>query len=509
MPFSRIEAAAPVWKGGVRTFRHGVHSWHFRLMLWNTCIVLLTVFITLAAVREGLRWMLIYETEGLLDEDAHELALAVRQFYPDMAEIRAEMERKAVGHAHRDLFVQLLNEQGEVQWSSVHTPSAKDLVEEHRGRLRHISSGGFTWSTAEISLPGAPAYSIRVGCSLAHVRQDVSRLSQLMLAVGAVLSVIAPFGGYWLASRATEPLKGIIQSAEQLRPSELRERLPNRGTGDELDRLSATINSLLDRIADYLTLHRDFVANAAHELRSPLAAIRSSVDVALNRERTPAEYQELLYNVVEECAGLSKLVNQLLLLAETDAGQTQTAAQSVDFEALTRKAVEMFRGIAEDREIELIARTSGPGIVSGDAVRLRQVVNNLLDNALKFTQPSGRVVVGLEIDHAPAVVRLTVDDNGPGIASWDLPHVFERFYQGDKSRPRENHARGSGLGLSICQAIVEAHGGRITARSQPGSGTTFCVTLPRLLGQGAPSDDAASPTADNGAPLAPTSAAQR
>lgn len=476
MPSSRLNAAEPLWKGGVRRFRHGVRTWHFRLMLWNTIVVLLTVAITLGAVREGLRWMLIYETEDLLREDAQELALAFQQFYPDMDAIQDEMLRKAVGHEHRDVFVQLLDDRSEVRWSSVHTPPAADLLDEFHGRLRAIPAAGYTWASEDVQIAPGAAYSIRVGCSLAHIRTDVKRLSQLMLAVGAVLSLLAPVGGFWLANRATEPLKGIIRSAEQLRPSEMRERLPNRGTGDELDRLSGTINALLDRIADYLMRHREFVANAAHELRSPLAAIQSSVDVALNSQRSAAEYQELLYNVVEECAGLSKLVNQLLLLAETDAGSIPASMQAVGLDQLAQKCVEMFSGIAEDRGIALEISAPGTAAVQGDASRLRQVVNNLVDNALKFTPPGGHVHVNVERDDDAREVRLTVRDDGTGISPVDLPRVFERFYQGDKSRPRENHQRGTGLGLSICRAIVEALGGRIEASGSPGA--TFTVTLP-------------------------------
>lgn len=481
MPFSRLKAASPLWREGVHSFRHGVRTWHFRLMIWNTGVVLLTVFVTLAAVREGLRWMLLYETEGLLDEDAEELVLAFQQFYPNMSSIEAEMERKATGHVHRDLFVQLLDAQGEIRWSSVHTPSTENLLPDIRGRLRPIPSGGYLWSTRDVEGLGNSLYAIRVGCSLAHIREDVTRLSQLMLAVGAVLTLVSPLGGYWLANRAAEPLKGIIRSAEQMRPTEMHERLPNRGTGDELDRLSATINALLDRIADYLGRHREFVANAAHELRSPLAAIQSSVDVALNSQRTVAEYQELLYNVVEECAALSKLVNDLLLLAETDAGPTTVVHQVVDVDQLVQKAVEMFRGIAEDRGIALTISPPQTAEVLGDAPRLRQVVNNLVDNALKFTPAEGHVTVSVRRDVAAKKLQLVVADDGPGIAAADLPHVFERFYQGNKSRPRETHQRGNGLGLSICQSIVEAHGGEIEATSKPGAGARFCVTLPLHL----------------------------
>src|SRR5262249_25090465 len=152
----------------------------------------------------------------------------------------------------------------------------------------------------------------------AYVEEDISKLTQLMLIVGTILLIAAPLGGYWLAGRATQPLGEIIRTATNLHPSQLEERLPLRPTGDELDQLSATSNSLLDRIAAYLERNREFTANAAHDLRSPLAAIRSAVEVALNAPRSSQEYQDLLCDIVEQISDLSLLVNQLLLLAETD-----------------------------------------------------------------------------------------------------------------------------------------------------------------------------------------------
>lgn len=482
MPFSRLKASVPLWQSGVRGFCRGMRTWHFQLMAWNTGVVLLTVFISMAAVREGLRLMMLYETEQLLADDSAEIRQAFRQYYPDLDAIRATMDREAQGHAHRGLFMQLLSADNQVLFSSVHTPPADDLSPMHRGKVRPIPSGGYSWQDHVVDLPNAPRYTLRVGSNLERARHRVRRVSQLMLAVGAVLSLLAPMGGYWLANRATIPLQQIIQTAERLRPAQMQERLPNRGSQDELDRLSGTINALLDRIADYLGRHREFVANAAHELRSPLTAIQSSVDVALNSERSAAEYQELLHNVREECSGLSKLVNQLLLLAESDGETHNSVRQPVDLDYLVQKAADMFRGIAEEQGIALNVSPPRSALVLGDASRVRQVINNLLENALKFTPPGGRVQVSVTTDAAVGQVRCTVADNGPGIAPADLPHVFERFFQGNKSRTRQSQSRGAGLGLSICQAIVAAHSGKIEVESLPGAGTTFTVSLPLQRG---------------------------
>ena len=257
----------------------------------------------------------------------------------------------------------------------------------------------------------------------------------------------------------------------------MEERLPIRGTLDELDQLSATINRFLDLLGDYLERNREFVANAAHELRSPLAAVQSSVEVTLNTDRTVEEYQDLLAEIADQCGQLRVLVNQLLLLAETDV-RSSVDRRPVRFDRLVEKSIEMFRGAAEERGIQLAGDLEDPLTLYADGDRLRQVVNNLIDNSLKFTAKGGQVDVSLHIEPVAHELILTVTDTGMGISPDDLPHVFERFYRGDKSRQRENLTSGNGLGLSICHSIVLAHGGTIHAESEPGRGTTFTVLLP-------------------------------
>jgi heavy metal sensor kinase len=455
-----------------------VGSLRFRLSAWNTAVVVITILVTMVAVREGLRYTLIREADQLLREDLMELTLAIQEFYPDLDQIHEEMNRKAKGHEHRQLFVQVLDPAGNDVWSSINTPSVMTaqatFTAEHAPRTVDI----YRIAQQQLESSDLPPYTIRVGISLAYVYEDTTKLAQLMFVVGAGLLVAAPLAGYWLAGRATQPLREIIHTAAGLQPARLEERLPLRHTGDELDQLSATINGLLDRIAAYLKRHREFTANAAHELRSPLAAIRSAAEVALNSQRSPAEYEELLCDVVEQIAQLSLLVNQLLLLAETDAAEMKLRRDPVRLDHLVARAVEMFRGVAEERGIELRNGELPAMTIRGDAVRLREVANNLIDNSLKFTPSGGTVDVRLSMDEAAQNACLEIRDTGFGIAPEDLPHIFERFYRADRSRNRDGSSRGNGLGLSICQAIVMAHEGRIEVWSAPNEGSRFSVYLP-------------------------------
>jgi heavy metal sensor kinase len=322
--------------------------------------------------------------------------------------------------------------------------------------------------------------TVRVGALLDFLARDMRRIDSIALMVVIAMLVLAPLGGYWLAGRATHPLGEMIHTMARLRPDQLRERLQIRQTGDELDQLSQSFNKLLDKIAAYLEQNRDSLANAAHELRTPLAAIRSSIEVCLNEDRSSEDYKDLLANVIEQCSSLETLVNQLLLLAETEADRLKTVGNYVDFHHLIERCIDMFRGVADFKGIKLVLEPLPPTFLEGNRHHLRQLLNNLVDNALKFTSEGETVTVALRRDEAARRCILTVADTGPGIPPQELPHIFERFYRGDKSRQRDQLTKGTGLGLCICQAVVHAHGGTIGVSSQVNQGTTFSVTLPLL-----------------------------
>jgi signal transduction histidine kinase len=331
-----------------------------------------------------------------------------------------------------------------------------------------------------------PPVVLRVGISLDYLNRELERIDDLTLIATLIAILVAPLGGYWLAGRTTRILGRIIHTTARLRPRKLEERLTVRGTGDELDQLARTINGFLDRIAAYLVQKQDFLANAAHELRSPLAAIRGSIEVALAGNRTSEEYAETLHDLIDQCASLEVLINQLLLLAETEAEQIKIQGEVAVLDDIVARSVDMFRGVAEFHEIELETSEFPRVVIEGNSSHLRQVLNNLLDNALKFTGPGGVVRVELEKDDARGEAILRVSDTGAGIPPEDLPIVFDRFYLGDKARQRIGKARGTGLGLSICEAIVQGHGGRIAVESELDHGSTFTVTLPLL--QDAPAE---------------------
>jgi heavy metal sensor kinase len=457
-----------------------IGSLRFRLTLWNTVVVLGASLAALIALREGAHRTLQQETDSLLREETLELVLAVQQLHPDRGAILEEFNRKAKGHAQHGWFVQLLASNGRPVWESENAPLSirqRPVLKEESFLLFTLE--GYRVGQRQVENPHTPHYTVRIGTPTSFTTAEVNRLMRWMFPIAAGLAVAAPLGGYLLARRATSPIREIIETTRRLRPSRLNERLPIRGAGDELDQLSSEINDFLDQIAGYLERHREFIGNAAHELRSPLTAIQSSVDVALGKDRSPQEYQELLFTLSDECEDLRVLINQLLILAENDAVGLERPTASAALDEVVQKSLEVFGAVAEDREIDLRSEVQ-PVRVAGDALRLRQVMNNLLDNALKFTPPGGRVTVNLHRDPARREAVLTVRDTGVGISREELPRIFDRFYQVDKSHHR-NGCHGNGLGLSIVHSIVQLHGGTVEVESEPGHGATFRVRLPNLL----------------------------
>jgi heavy metal sensor kinase len=306
-----------------------------------------------------------------------------------------------------------------------------------------------------------------VDVQLGHLQTGVFLAVPVALALSGGLA-------YLLARTALAPMERLHRLTEQITAERLDRRLPVANPGDELGRLTQTINAMIGRLERSFALVRRFTADASHELRTPLTAIRTEAEVVLAKPLGLAEHQQLLGSILEEVEWLTRLTDQLLALSREDAGVPKQAFELVELAALLGGVVETMRPLAEAKGLELHADCAETARVWGDGVRLRQVFYNLLDNAIKYTPEGGRVavVLGKEGD-APVVL---VRDTGVGIPPEHLPRVFDRFYRVDKARSRA--LGGSGLGLSIAQSIVAAHGGRIELASEPGRGTTCTVTLP-------------------------------
>jgi len=297
---------------------------------------------------------------------------------------------------------------------------------------------------------------------------------------------LAVAGGYWLMRRSLAPVDEITKRAEGITSTNLGERLPDIRTGDELERLSASLNRMIGRLDDAFQHINRFSADASHELRTPLTILQLELEGIAQNHRDNGSLSDQIGSALEETDRMSRIVESLLAISRLDAGEAKMDKTRLDLGELAASTGNEMVLLAEEKSIRLRMHTTAGVQVEGDRTRLQQVIVNLIDNAVKYTQQGGEVDITVGVDGKTAV--LEVSDNGPGISAYALPHVFERFYRADKARSRASG--GAGLGLSIVKAICAVHNADVNVSSQEGRGTTFRVELPLLTIQA--SDDASA-----------------
>ncbi len=301
-------------------------------------------------------------------------------------------------------------------------------------------------------------------------------LRNTLLIAAPLTLLLSGIGGLFLVRRTLKPVDKIIATARAIEETDLAKRVPVESR-DELGRLAQTINSMLDRLEKAFARQRQFTDDASHELRTPLSVIEAEATLALRRERDAQAYRDALAIIAEESSSMHRLVNQLLTLARGDSLDRENLETSVvDLGSIVGEVLAVLEPLAKERGVELSSQTDTVHI-AGDPVRIRRLVINLADNAIRYTERGGSVWVSVAAEGAEAVLR--VRDSGIGIAAEHLDRVFERFVRLDSSRHRGSEASGSGLGLAICQQITQLHGGTIKVESEPGQGSTFIVRLHR------------------------------
>ena len=315
---------------------------------------------------------------------------------------------------------------------------------------------------------------VLAGRPIAADLKALQRFAWLLVAAGGAVLALGLGGGWLLATRAIRPLEDISATAVRISAGSLSERINVADTDSELGRLAGLLNATFARLEAAFAQQKQFTADASHELRTPLAALITEAQATLARERNAAEYRETVEACLDTAQQMRRLTQSLLELARFDAGQETIERTPLDLAEQTRACIELIRPLADARGIRIHGNLEPAGAL-GDADRLSQVITNLLTNAVQYNKDHGKIRVSTRTDNQGAV--LTVADTGIGIAPEDLPHLFKRFFRGDKARARADGR--SGLGLAICKAIVDAHGGVLEVSSQPGAGTEFVVRLPR------------------------------
>jgi heavy metal sensor kinase len=316
-------------------------------------------------------------------------------------------------------------------------------------------------------------FDLEVGAPLTDIHHFLERLRLLLWSLIPVVIVLGCIGGAWLSGRALKPVQDVTNAALAISIENLSGRLPVPATGDEIASLAAVLNSMLARLEAAVTTLSQFAGDASHELRTPLAVIRTTAELALRRERTPEAYRTALQDVVSESERMTQLVEDLLALARSDAGTVDMPRAAVNVCEVLAEISEEMANLADAAGIRVTtALGEQPAIISANRQALHRLFTVLLDNALKFSRAAGEVI--LSVTRKDGLVSASVEDFGEGIGEADLPHIFKRFYQADRSRS----AGGHGLGLSLAQSIAQAHGVEIDVRSTLGKGTVFRVIFP-------------------------------
>lgn len=324
-----------------------------------------------------------------------------------------------------------------------------------------------------VERPEGP-FTVVVADSLTSYRQTLGRLIVALAVLGPAAAALALLGGYWLSRRALSPVDRLTQAALSITGTGLDRRVPEDGIDDEVGRLAAAFNVMIGRLEAAFDEVRRFAADAAHELRTPLAVLRTGAEVALRSGGTAADYRRALSDQLGEIERLSRLADQLLFLCREDARHHADDAEEVRLDLLLEELCETLQHSAAARQLTLACDAAASCIVWAEPDRLRRLTLNLLDNALRYTPPGGRIDARLSLEAGQGC--LTIENDGPGIDPKHLPHLFERFYRGDASRNRATG--GSGLGLAICKSIVDSLGGQITLANRPQGGTMTTIRLP-------------------------------
>jgi len=308
----------------------------------------------------------------------------------------------------------------------------------------------------------------------APTEHAIAETGELIFQVGVPAVLLGILGGWWLTRRALSPVAELTEAVKKIHESNLREPLPRTGNGDELDRLTGVFNGMLARLDDSFNRTREFTLHASHELKTPLTVLCGETETMLRDESLSAADRERAASLLDELRRLARIVDGLTLLARADAGQITLAMEPVRLDELVRDNFADAQILAEPHGIKVELQNCEEVTVRGDRHRLRQLLLNLADNAVKYNQPQGRVTMSLQ--RAGETAELTIANSGPGIPPESLPRVFDRFFRGDPAHSQT--VDGCGLGLSIAKWIVSAHHGTIQIESTPGKLTIVTVRLP-------------------------------
>jgi heavy metal sensor kinase len=447
----------------------------WKLTLWYGGVLALVLVFFSVTVLVLMRQQLMHPIDHGLTEELSDVLFEVRRA-TESTTLHEWLDRRFAHHEGFDY--QITRPDGgrffySQRMSDNILPVPDRLSEVPAFRSESIGSVG-RWRVVAVQQRGpAGPLMIQVARSLAEFDHATAELMSTFLTVGPLTLLITIAGGYFLARRALAPVFKMTQTADQISVERLSQRIEVSNPDDELGALAGTLNRMIERLERSFAEMQRFTADAAHELRTPLAVMRNEAEVALRSARTSEEYGRVIENLLEETNQLTRLADQLLYLHRQDAGLQPVKRETVAINRLLDEVVGNMRLVAEAKGVEMTLDPPHACNLSADPAQLRRILYNLLDNAVKYTESGGKVTITAHPSNGH--VTVTIRDTGVGIAAEHLPHIFDRFYRVDAARAGE---AGAGLGLALCKALVKNLGGQVSLQSEPGSGTTVVLDLP-------------------------------
>lgn len=485
-------------------------SIRFKIVLWYMGLLTLTLLIFSALVYHTFKKALYNDLDDLLSSRAEGIVNAISTYW-EIKKIEAAEAGKLkqalvtqdvdsfialagdwVMEKSKDpnlmsIFVQILNEKGENIISSKNMPRIQQVKEGNfqswlfgedsydmvSGELPVGKSMTFRMYTRPVMDDGKVKYIVQVASPPGLLYIALSGLKLPLFILLPITVIVTGVAGAFLARLTLRPVDSMIHTLKQITAENLKLKIHLPDTKDEIKRLADTFNDMIERLERSFSSQQEFIEEISHELRTPLTILRGELEIALKKLRSPQEYEAVLVSSLEEIGKMSRVIEDLLVLARFDNNQMTLEIRRIDLGNLVGRALDDMKVLAEQKDIETSLSLQENLILDGDDFQLRRLFVNLFDNAFKYTSKKGNVTVMAHKDGTRA--KVIVSDTGIGIPIDELPYIFDRFYQVAKSR-RANH--GFGLGLSIAKSIVESHRGAISVESQPNQGSTFTVSLP-------------------------------
>ncbi len=452
-----------------------------RLTIYYTFLLLILCVLVLVFISYRLERTLLKQADRLLQEELLELTSFHKHSSADFTQACESYAREVAHRKFYPVFFRVLTPAGAIYFQNFDsTLLPLPSIAPHKLEFYTISLYkkplNFRVYLYDFTIANGNRYIIEMATPLKFLKEVLANYRANVIVLLPIILIMGIAGGILVSRKPHAVIKNIVATTNCINAQNLRQRLEEGGSdGDETQDLCRAINAMMDRLEKAFEEIKCFTADVSHELRNPLFSLKGAIEVEMTKERTGEEYQRVLNDCIDQVNVLIKMVNDLFLISRFELKRVDLEIADINLSEVLDDLYDFFLPLAEEKKIQCSMERSDIVHVKADKTKIHQLISNLIENSIKFTPEGGTVKMCLSADDREAT--FTIRDSGPGIPEADMPYIFNRFYQVDKSRSVSKR-QGSGLGLNICKKIVEAHGGSITVESEGARGSTFMVKLP-------------------------------